>query len=245
MNYSENRDENLYTLDFYGDKINVVLKKENNEIYIVMRKVCENIGLSWATQRRKIQKHHRFQQGIIMAPITSSEGERTALFLHKPKFFLWLYSINPDKVAKNIRPKLIRYQDEVELTIEHYFSNAIIPKTSKQESTDVLTMISSQARMIAVLADEMHKNVKRIDVLENDMYQMKKTVYLNPPARTTKSYISVGQAQKLKEIAKRKGKTRQGIMKIWAKFKQHFNISKYTLLPEDLFSNAVEWIGKL
>ena len=184
-------------------------------------------------------------------PAFTSGGEQDTLFLHKPKFFMWLYSINPDKVADNIRPRLVKYQDEVEVAIDRYFTQGVAihseqPHKYDREPDDVFSMISSQARMIAAPADEMYRNRKRIENLENDVGHMKDKLYLEYPGPTsTKNHISSQQAQKLKDLAKNKGKTREGMMKLWSKSKKHFALDRYIHLPEERFVEAVIWLENL
>ena len=114
-----------HSINFYEDQVDFVSILDNGyyQTYIVIRRICENLGLAWQPQQRKLQEHHRFQKGIVMISIRSSDGSRReALCLHRPKFFLWLYSINPDKVSPEVRSKLVKYQDEVEEAIDRYFT---------------------------------------------------------------------------------------------------------------------------
>lgn len=205
--------EKLQSLSFYNDKVDIIVisKQEQKEVYIAIKKVCENIGLSWATQYKKIKEHHRFSKGIIISPIVTAGGKQDTLFLHKPKFFMWLYAIKPEKVAQSIRSHLIKYQDEVELAIDHYFTQeTTIPseplRQYDKEIDEIFPMISSQARMLAVLADEMYTNRKRIKNLENDVGRIKNKLYLENSSPSTKNYISHQQARQLRNLVKSKGK---------------------------------------
>ena len=241
-----------HAIDFYDDRLEVLVSHQEEgrfELYVAMRPVCEGIGLAWSPQCKKLKEHHRFSQGIISFGAATMGGEQDALFLHKPKFFLWLYSINPDKVAKEIRPKLIKYQDEVEVAIDRYFTQGMAVRPDSQRGTeDILQMISSQAKMISTLAEEMYSNRRRIERLEGDVGKMKTQLSTTPepsPAEpvipAAEPVISARQAQILRDLAKAKGKTKTGIMKLWRKFKDHFEVERYVHLPASRFHEARQW----
>jgi hypothetical protein len=89
----------------------VVLVGRDNEPYVAMRPVVENIGLAWQVQHRKLAK--RFSSTITEMVTTGADGKQYAMScLPLRKLPAWLYSINPDKVAPGLREKVVRYQEE-------------------------------------------------------------------------------------------------------------------------------------
>lgn len=257
----------LHSITFHEDSLDVVTvdKEGQRDIYISPRKVCENIGLAWSSQRRKINEHHRFSQGTLIIETTSNGGSQKTLCLQKRKFLMWLYSINPEKASGKFRPKLEKYQDDVERVIDQCFGSNMPNLASsrvKSEEGDVLAMISSQARLIAALADEMYGNRKRIEKLENEFQEIRGNLLETTVAEkslpyevefetneilsvSTESHISSGQAQILRTLAKEKTKNGGSVMKLWAKFKVQFDIERYVHLPKNRFDEAVKWIENL
>lgn len=132
--------DQLMPVPFHGDT--VVLASHDNEPYVVMRPVCDNIGVDWGAQFRKLKK--KFRSVVVQRATTGSDGKRgerrsppvmvmltttgadgkqyEMVALHLRKFPAWVYSIDPDRVAPELRDKIIRYQDECDEVLWQYWT---------------------------------------------------------------------------------------------------------------------------
>ena len=61
---------------------------------------------------------------------------------------------------------------------------------------------------------------------------------LRKPNSATEKIISHAQADVLRMKAREKGNQRT----LWKKFRQHFGISRYANLPEQKFTEAMDWL---
>ncbi|MFZ3002534.1 MAG: phage antirepressor N-terminal domain-containing protein [Undibacterium umbellatum] len=99
----------IISVPFYEDMLAMIGK--DNEPMVAMRPIVENMGLDWKTQHEKLNE--RFKSVVGQMPATGSDGktyEMTCLPLRKLP--AWLYSIYPNKVAPELKEKIIRYQNE-------------------------------------------------------------------------------------------------------------------------------------
>lgn len=106
-------------IPFRGDT--VVLIGKDNEPYVAMRSVVDNIGLSWQVQHRKITE--RFGSTVTEMVTVAEDGKhRSMTCLPLRKLAAWLYSISPNKVAPELRDKIIQYQEECDDVLWRYWT---------------------------------------------------------------------------------------------------------------------------
>jgi hypothetical protein len=104
---------------FHGDT--VVLVGKDNEPYVAMRSIVENMGLAWQVQHRKINE--RFGSVVTEMVTTGADGKQYGMTcLPLRKLAAWLYSISPNKVAPELRDKIIQYQEECDEVLWNYWT---------------------------------------------------------------------------------------------------------------------------
>ena len=102
---------------------------KNEQPYVAMRPICENIGLDWAAQYQKIKRHHILSSTIVITTMVAQDGkERETVCL--PLGFLngWLLGVDVNKVKPEIKDTLIKYQLECYDVLYKHF----MPKPQKQ-----------------------------------------------------------------------------------------------------------------
>ena len=108
----------MVSVDFYGDK--VFLVEWNGEPYVPVKPICENLGLDWAGQFRKLKaEKQRWQVSSI--PQQAGKAVQEMLCLPLRKLPAWLMSISPRKVKPELREKLIKYQEECDKVLWDYW----------------------------------------------------------------------------------------------------------------------------
>ncbi|WP_263220120.1 phage antirepressor N-terminal domain-containing protein [Pseudomonas atacamensis] len=99
----------MMAVPFYEDI--VVLVGQDDEPYVSIKPIVENIGLAWQVQHRKLRE--RFDSVITEMVTTGGDGKQYAMTCFPlRKLPAWLYSISPNKVEPDLRGKIIRYQEE-------------------------------------------------------------------------------------------------------------------------------------
>ncbi len=111
--------EKLVSINFHGDTIYLVAC--DNEPFVPLKPITENLGLGWQSQHRKLlQDAKRWQ--VRTVKVQTPGGKQEMLCLPLRKLPAWLMSISPSKVKPEIREKLVRYQEECDRVLWEYWS---------------------------------------------------------------------------------------------------------------------------
>lgn len=108
----------LMPVAFHGDT--VVLVGKDGQPYVAMKPVVGNMGLDWKSQHAKLGEKF----GSVMAEITTTgvDGKQYGMTcLPLRKLAAWLYSISPNKVAPELRDKIVQYQEECDEVLWNYW----------------------------------------------------------------------------------------------------------------------------
>lgn len=109
----------LETIPFRNQQL-IVLNHQNNP-YIAMKPVCENIGLDWHAQRQRIHRHHVLSKGVVMITLPSKSGDQGYLCLPISMINGWLFGIETSRVKPEIKDTLEQYQLECFDTLYNHF----------------------------------------------------------------------------------------------------------------------------
>jgi hypothetical protein len=110
----------IIEVPFRSDVINAI--EVDGVIYVAMRRIVENLGMSWATQTVKLNRQ-REKFSCFDIETTGSDGKTyQMLCIPLRKLNGWLFSINPNKVRADIRDGLIAYQEECFTALHDYFT---------------------------------------------------------------------------------------------------------------------------
>ncbi len=112
-------------IEFYGDHLTAVFDGET--VWVAVRPIIENLGLSWSRQRKKIFNDPVLSQ-VVAEKTTTSQGKDGKTYkvqmLCLPLEYIngFLFKINPDKIPNpQVREKVIRYQKECYKALYEYF----------------------------------------------------------------------------------------------------------------------------
>jgi hypothetical protein len=125
----------IIPVPFYDDIL--VLTGKDNEPFVAMKPVVENMGLAWQAQQRKLTD--KFGSVITIMITTGADGknyEMTCLPLRK--LAAWLYSINPGKLAPELRDKVSRYQNECDDVLWNYWTKGSATRPGAMTLTERL-----------------------------------------------------------------------------------------------------------
>ncbi|MCX9061095.1 phage antirepressor N-terminal domain-containing protein [Citrobacter portucalensis] len=137
---------NIFPFSFHGDKLYIV--EFRGEPYVAMKHVVEGMGLAWSPQHKRLTQ--RFTGGItqIVIPLDGVPQDMVCLSLRKLPG--WLMSINPNKVAPEIREKVVQYQQECDDALYDYWTKgvAINPRLKLKDRLMAFERLHSVASQI-------------------------------------------------------------------------------------------------
>lgn len=104
-------------------------------VYVAMKPIVENLGMSWSTQLRKLNENKDKYNCAHMNMVAMDKKLRDVLCIPLKKLNGWLFSINPSKVRDDIRDKLITYQEECFCVLYEYWTTGEVKNKRKAQKT--------------------------------------------------------------------------------------------------------------
>lgn len=113
---------NLVTVDFKSNQIEVIEETQS----IVVKDICEAIGLVYPRQYTKIKSDESFESKLIK--VQTRGGVQEVFTIPLSKLNGWLFSINPNKVKPEVKQKLIEYKKECFNVLYTHFNGKSLPQ---------------------------------------------------------------------------------------------------------------------
>lgn len=100
----------------------------NEKPYVAMKPICENIGLQWEAQLKRIKRNHVLNSSMSIMDMVAQDGKiREVICLPFGMLNGWLMGVDVNKVKSEIRETLIKYQLECYDVLYKHF----MPKPQK------------------------------------------------------------------------------------------------------------------
>lgn len=113
--YTEQQVVEQKTILFYDDEI-LAVRVEAGTVFVPIRPMCDQLGLSWSGQRERINRDPVLAEVFAGVRVTRTPGSGGGAQVMQclPLDYLngWLFGINASRVKEGIRDSLIRYQRE-------------------------------------------------------------------------------------------------------------------------------------
>ena len=106
-----NKQSAIEKIDFHGDVLEAVRQPNTNQTWVVLKRVCEALGVDALGQQQRLKK--KAWAVTCMTHATGSDGKTyEMLCINLDSLPMWLATIETRRVAKSVRPKLELYQRE-------------------------------------------------------------------------------------------------------------------------------------
>lgn len=114
----------LKTVDFHNQTL-ITLEKDNQH-YVAMKPICENIGLDWEAQRQRIMRDEVLNSTAFMTKVVAEDGKKREM-LCLPIQYLngWLFGVDVSRVKVEIKDKLIMYKKECYQVLHDYWTKGV------------------------------------------------------------------------------------------------------------------------
>ncbi len=196
------------TVEFYDDEITAVLA-EDGTVYVPVRPICELIGVDWNGQRRRINRDPVLSAETVSVDVTSTQGSappqrRKMLCLPLDYVSGFLFGLNADRVRKDLRDKVIRYQRDCYRVLADAFLSPVTAVTPMDASDQVLLQLHNMALVIAATTKEMLEtkhlaldNKQRLDLAREYLRGMNERIKIIEQ-RTTAGALTTEQAEEIR-----------------------------------------------
>ncbi len=106
----------IVKVDFNNHQLEII--KENQSV--VIKHICEAIGIDYSRQAKRIREDESYESKLIK--VQTRGGLQEVFTIPLSKLNGWLFSINPNKVKPEVKQKLIEYKKECFDVLNNYFS---------------------------------------------------------------------------------------------------------------------------
>lgn len=157
----------LMPVPFYGDTL--VLVNEEGTPFVAMKAIVENMGLLWAAQFVKLNE--KFKSSVSIIEMVAEDGRnRDMVCLPLRKLPAWLYSVSPNKVAPDLRDKIIQYQNECDDALWDYWTKGQATRPGAPLPKEINNAAWQAARLGEKLLVTTHPELRRILYAGMDRY---------------------------------------------------------------------------
>lgn len=137
----------VQNISFHGQTVAVF--SQNNQHYVAMKPICENIGLQWEAQLKRIQRNAILNTAMSMMDTPSNGGKQKTACLPLDYLNGWLFGVDAKRVKPEIRERLLTYQRECFRVLNNHFNQ---PKqTIKLPAPANADILATRAEMHSIL----------------------------------------------------------------------------------------------
>jgi hypothetical protein len=131
----------LISVPFHGQSLLATLV--NDVPHVAMKPICENIGIDWKSQHRKITTHPVLKSTMVMVTTVAEDGKLRDMLMLPVKFLNgWLFGIDSNRVKPEIQECLISYQTECFEVLANHFMPKVNETVANGQTFDFLKPIT-------------------------------------------------------------------------------------------------------
>jgi hypothetical protein len=264
MVLSENEDQDMSetallpveqkSVKFYNDEV-IAVRADDGAVYVPIRPVCDNLGITLAGQRERINRDPVLSEAVTSVSVTLTQQAREMLCL--PLKFIpgWLFGVNANRVKPELRENVIRYQRECfdvlaeafmegRLTADPSFTDLLQTNTPAVQAYKVLQELTRLARSQVLLEARVGHQEFRIDDLEKRLESVEDTIGAVDRHVTPDQASQISQAVKAVAMKLSKASGRNEYGGIYGELYRRFGITSYKQLPAAKFDQAMNWLNE-
>jgi len=235
------------SVEFYEDQVTAV-RLASGEVFVPIRPICDNLGVTWSPQRRRINRDPVLSDEATSVTVTVTQQGREMICL--PLKFIpgWLFGINADRVKAEIRERLIRYQRECfdvlaaaftegRLTADPSFDELLSSDSPAAIAYRMAQALQIMARQQLILESRVDQHEGRLEAIESQLGDPDR--YIAPDQAMQLSQAVKTVAMKLSQAS---GRNEYG--GVYGELYRRFGVSSYKQLPAAKFDEAMQWLNE-
>jgi hypothetical protein len=137
---------------FNGEAVEAI--QRDGDVWIPLRRVCENLGVDIDSQRKRLSDADRspWATTVIMTVVAADGKNREAFCLHLDVVPMWLATIDVSRVRESVRPKLLAYQKECARVLrDHFFGKPAPASATAFDAALIAQLLADNREMRARL----------------------------------------------------------------------------------------------
>ncbi|MBK7896340.1 MAG: ORF6C domain-containing protein [Anaerolineaceae bacterium] len=243
------------TVLFRDDEITAVIA--NGRVYVPLRTICNNLGVAWSAQRQRILRDPVLAEEMtpVIVTITGTGQQVEAQCL--PLEFLngWLFGINANRVAEDVRDDLIAYQKECYRVLYEATQDG---RLTTDANTDIEALLSqdspaAQAYQMAMAVVRMARQQlimeARLDTAVTTLTEHGERLDQLEAAVggkhvTEAQAAQISQAVKAVAMALGKKTKRNEFGGVYGELYRKFSVSSYKSIPQRRFNEVMAFLNE-
>lgn len=238
-------------IEFDGDQL-VAIILEGDGVAVPVRVLCEALGLDIESQVTRLREHEVLSQGLRVVNVRLGDRVRSVVALLHTMIPFYLATISPHQVAEKVRPKLVRYQQELVVILSRIFygedPRGPQPLSSNPEIAALQRRIDAALRELYLVRDAYLTAQRHTDERVDDLAEQLATISEIVGDIQQAARISAAQAEYLARAIKRiaaryqKKTGRDMFGKLFAQFTIDLGTPRYDALPATKYQEALGWL---
>jgi hypothetical protein len=252
----------LVTIDqkevaFYDDLLTAV-RVETGQIYVALPSMCNALGLNIQAQSRRINRHEVLSSGYtklaILASFENDESTRRRMGVLRADLVpLWLAGLSAKSVKSEMRPKIVKYQQEAaqvlweafqdgRLTADPTFDELLRTESDAVQAYKMAAAIMKLARTQIMIEARLENSEAQLTDHEQRLEQIE-THLGSSGTITPDQATAISQAVKTvaRELGAQTGRNEYG--GVYGELYRRYRIPTYRELPTAKYNDAITWLG--
>lgn len=143
----------------FGDDEILATQDEQGNVRVVVKRICESLGVSVQKQLEKLKRTH-WATVTIMVTVDASGDNRETCVIPLDDLPMWLATIAPGRVRPEFREKLKRYQLKARDVLAKHFFGTPQSQWESTPSTSTGQMLQMARGLVSVLEVQEKQEIK-------------------------------------------------------------------------------------
>ncbi|MCA9969339.1 MAG: ORF6C domain-containing protein [Anaerolineales bacterium] len=237
---------------FYEDTV-VAVRLAGGDIYVPIRPICDNLGVTLAGQRERINRDPVLAEAVTSVSVTLTQQAREMLCLPLKYIPGWLFGMNANRVKPALRDRIIRYQRECydvlfaafsegRLTTDPTFDDLLAADSPAVQAYKMAAAIMQMARQQILLEAQLGAHAARLDAYEERLELVESTLGDSGRYVTPDQAMQISQAVKVIALEQSKRTRKNEYGAVYGQLYRQFAITSYKQLPANRFDEAMTWL---
>lgn len=111
----------IQTVSFHGQTLSVI--PQQDKLYVAIKPICENIGIQWRAQRKRILRDTVLSEGVSIMDTPSNGGSQETTCLPLELLNGWLFGIDENRIKdSDVKARVIEYKKECYQVLFDYWT---------------------------------------------------------------------------------------------------------------------------
>ena len=108
--------------------------------YVAVKPICENLGIDWDSQNKRIKRHPVLSKGTVIMTAPSNGGMQEMVMLPIKLLHGWLFGIDSNRVSADVQDLIVQYQEECFDVLANHFMGGGIKKPLPEYTNEMAEM---------------------------------------------------------------------------------------------------------